>query len=83
MSSPVLVSNEPAGKGDRILIVGATGFIGQFIAQASLDANRKTYILIRSYPDNFHPKVKIIKEFEDKGAIILHVKYVTLISFVI
>ncbi|WMV28151.1 hypothetical protein MTR67_021536 [Solanum verrucosum] len=72
MSSPLLVSNGSAGKGGRILIVGATGFIGQFITQASLDANRRTYILIRSFSDNFHPKIKIIKEFEDKGAIILH-----------
>ncbi|XP_059315519.1 leucoanthocyanidin reductase-like, partial [Lycium ferocissimum] len=46
--------------------------IGQFIAQASLDANRRNYILVRSFPDNFHPKIKIIKGFEDKGAIILH-----------
>ncbi|KAG5603758.1 hypothetical protein H5410_025250 [Solanum commersonii] len=72
MSSPLLVSNGSAGKGGRILIVGATGFIGQFITQASLDANRRTYILVRSFSDNFHPKIKISKEFEDKGAIILH-----------
>uniref|UniRef100_A0A3Q7GBK5 NmrA-like domain-containing protein n=1 Tax=Solanum lycopersicum TaxID=4081 RepID=A0A3Q7GBK5_SOLLC len=68
MSSPLLISNGSAGKGGRILIVGATGFIGQFITQASLDANRRTYILVRSFPSNFHPKIKIIKEFEDKGA---------------
>ncbi|KAK4357566.1 hypothetical protein RND71_023176 [Anisodus tanguticus] len=72
MASPVLISNGPAGKGGRILIIGATGFIGQFIAQANLDANRRTYILVRSFQDNFHPKVKDIKAFEDKGAIILH-----------
>ncbi|KAK4715360.1 hypothetical protein R3W88_013698 [Solanum pinnatisectum] len=72
MSSPLLVSNGSAGKGGRILIVGTSGFIGQFITQASLDANRRTYILVRSFSDNFHLKIKIIKEFEDKGAIILH-----------
>ncbi|TMW96254.1 hypothetical protein EJD97_007674, partial [Solanum chilense] len=66
MSSPLLISNGSAGKSGRILIVGATGFIGQFITQASLDANRRTYILVRSFPNNFHSKIKIIKEFEDK-----------------
>lgn len=79
MSSPLLISNGSAGKGGRILIVGATGFIGQFITQASLDANRRTYILVRSFPSNFHPKIKIIKEFEDKGAHNIARKYVTLI----
>ncbi|OIS95807.1 PREDICTED: leucoanthocyanidin reductase-like [Nicotiana attenuata] len=70
MTSPP-ISNGVTGKGGRILVVGATGFIGRNIAEASLDANRRTYILIRSFPD-CHSKIKLIKAFEDKGAIILH-----------
>ena len=56
----------------RVLIVGATGFIGQFVTESSLDAGRSTYVLVR--PSACGPsKAKIIKAFQDKGAIILHV----------
>lgn len=55
----------------RVLIVGATGFIGQFVTESSLDAGRSTYVLVR--PSACGPsKAKIIKAFQDKGAIILH-----------
>ncbi|GMY18290.1 leucoanthocyanidin reductase-like [Fagus crenata] len=55
----------------RVLIVGATGFIGQFIAESSLDACRPTYVLVR--PGPYSPsRAKIIKAFQDKGAIIIH-----------
>lgn len=55
----------------RVLIVGATGFIGQFVTESSLDAGRSTYVLVR--PSACAPKAKIIKAFQDKSAIILHV----------
>ena len=56
----------------RVLIVGATGFIGQFVTESSLDTGRSTYVLVR--PSACGPsKAKIIKAFQDKGAIILHV----------
>ncbi|CAA3015742.1 Hypothetical predicted protein [Olea europaea subsp. europaea] len=56
---------------NRVLIVGATGFIGHFIAQASLDTGGSTYILIRSLPQ-CPAEAKAVKAFEDKGATILH-----------
>ncbi|KAB1221133.1 Leucoanthocyanidin reductase [Morella rubra] len=59
-----------AGKG-RVLIVGATGFIGQFIAEASLAAGRTTYVLVRPGPGG-PSKAKNVKALQDKGAIILH-----------
>ncbi|KAK9277584.1 hypothetical protein L1049_007129 [Liquidambar formosana] len=59
-----------AAKG-RILIAGATGFIGQFVAEASLEANRPTYILVR--PNSGCPsKAEAIKALQQKGAIIVH-----------
>ena len=59
----------------RVLIVGATGFIGQFIAESSLDACRPTYVLVR--PGPYSPsRAKIIKAFQDKGAIIIHVSFI-------
>lgn len=61
-----------AAKNGRILIVGATGFIGRFVAEASLDAGQPTYVLIR--PGPLDPsKADIIKSLKDRGAIILHV----------
>ncbi|KAK3041286.1 hypothetical protein RJ639_001388 [Escallonia herrerae] len=60
----------PAGKG-RVLIVGATGFIGQFITQACIDTGRPTYVLVRSTPRS-PSKAKAIKALEDKGVTILH-----------
>ncbi|XVE53355.1 hypothetical protein DITRI_Ditri02bG0197700 [Diplodiscus trichospermus] len=54
----------------RVLIVGATGFIGQFVAEASLDAGRPTYVLVRPSSGN-HSKNKIAKALQDRGAILL------------
>ena len=60
-----------AAKG-RVLIVGATGFIGQFVAEASLGAGRATYLLARPL-DISSSKAKTIKNLQDKGAIIIQV----------
>ncbi|KAG2665323.1 hypothetical protein I3760_15G003200 [Carya illinoinensis] len=62
----------PAAKSTcRVLIVGATGFMGQFVAEASLLTGRPTYLLVR--PGSVSPsKAKSIKNLQDKGAIILH-----------
>ncbi|XP_059454362.1 leucoanthocyanidin reductase-like [Corylus avellana] len=57
----------------RVLIVGATGFIGQFVAEASLDAGRPTYVLVRPGSVGGGPsKGSTIRALQDKGAIILH-----------
>ncbi|KAL4347493.1 hypothetical protein GQ457_17G016420 [Hibiscus cannabinus] len=55
----------------RVLIVGATGFIGQFVAEASLDAGRPTYVLVRPSSGN-HSKTKVAKALQDRGAILLN-----------
>jgi nucleoside-diphosphate-sugar epimerase len=41
------------GSGGPKLIVGATGYIGRFVAEACLDSGRKTCILVR--PGNACP----------------------------
>ncbi|XP_015883025.2 leucoanthocyanidin reductase [Ziziphus jujuba] len=55
----------------RTLIVGSTGFIGRFIAEACLDSGRPTYILIRSSQTS-PSKMSTLKFLQDKGAIVLH-----------
>ncbi|KAK6931452.1 NmrA-like domain [Dillenia turbinata] len=60
----------PATKG-RILIVGATGFIGGFVAEASLAAGWPTYVLVR--PGSDCPlKTSVIEALQEKGAIVIH-----------
>ncbi|XVF42996.1 hypothetical protein PTKIN_Ptkin02bG0004800 [Pterospermum kingtungense] len=53
----------------HVLVIGATGFIGQFVAEASLDAGRPTYVLVRPSSGN-HSK-KVTKALQDRGAILL------------
>jgi len=56
----------------RTLVIGATGFMGRFIAEASLDSGRTTYVLIR--PGSIGPvKFKIVRALQDKGAVVVHV----------
>uniref|UniRef100_A0AAU7NIS0 Leucoanthocyanidin reductase n=1 Tax=Saraca asoca TaxID=1073321 RepID=A0AAU7NIS0_9FABA len=65
--SPILPS---INKG-RVLIVGATGFIGQFVAEASLAAGHPTYVLVRRGPES-PSKAATVRAFQDKGAIVIH-----------
>lgn len=71
MTVPPQVNSIAEEKG-KILIVGATGFIGQFITQAAIDAGRLTFLLTRSLP-KCHTKQNALKCFEEQGCIVLHV----------
>ncbi|KAL5759214.1 hypothetical protein ACOSQ2_018052 [Xanthoceras sorbifolium] len=53
----------------RVLIVGAAGFIGQFVTEASIDSGRPTYLLVGSMSSC---KAKIVKDLQDKGAVVLN-----------
>ncbi|XXG63324.1 hypothetical protein AAC387_Pa05g1547 [Persea americana] len=55
----------------RTLIIGATGFIGRFVAEASLATGRPTLVLVRPGATSTS-KVKTIRALQEKGAIILH-----------
>nr|QKX95869.1 leucoanthocyanidin reductase [Vaccinium myrtillus] len=66
-----LITASVAATKGRVLIVGATGFIGQFIAEASLDSGRTTFVLARSFYDT-PSKAKTIKTLQDKGATVIH-----------
>ncbi|KAI4357866.1 hypothetical protein L6164_001788 [Bauhinia variegata] len=61
----------PSATNGRVFVVGATGFIGQFVAEASLSAGHPTYFLVR--PGAASPaKATIVKSLQDKGAIPIH-----------
>lgn len=56
----------------RTLVVGATGFIGRFVAEASLATGHPTTVLVRCGPTS-PSKAKTIRALQEKGAAILHV----------
>nr|AWH11769.1 leucoanthocyanidin reductase [Nekemias megalophylla] len=61
----------PAATGPRTLVVGAGGFIGRFVAEASLSSGHPTYVLVRSSGTTSPSKGSAIKSLEDQGAILL------------
>ncbi|PON86513.1 Hopanoid-associated sugar epimerase [Trema orientale] len=64
-SVPVLSEGGPT------LIIGSTGFIGCFVAEACLDSGLPTYLLVRP-SQNASSKAATIKILQDKGAIVIH-----------
>lgn len=69
--SPTAIRSSNKG---RVLIVGATGFMGKFLAEASLSIQHPTYLLVRPGP-LIASKAAIIKTFQDKGARVIYVSY--------
>ncbi|KAL8153879.1 hypothetical protein V2J09_011639 [Rumex salicifolius] len=66
----VMATTAVAESKGRILVAGATGFIGRFVAEASMESGLTTFILVR--PGPICPsKAKVIKALEAKGAIIV------------
>jgi leucoanthocyanidin reductase len=52
--------------------VGATGYIGRFVAEACLDSGRRTFILVR--PGNVCPaRAASVDALRHKGAVIVEV----------
>ncbi|KAF2310415.1 hypothetical protein GH714_009749 [Hevea brasiliensis] len=70
MTIPAPAASVPTLK-SPVLIAGATGFIGHFVADACLDSGRPTYVLVRSTPIS-PSAAKVLRSLEEKGAIVLH-----------
>ncbi|KAK7407588.1 hypothetical protein VNO78_09541 [Psophocarpus tetragonolobus] len=56
---------------NRILMIGSSGFMGQFVTKASLALGYPTYLLLRSEP-LCPSKAAIVKSFQEKGAKLIH-----------
>ncbi|CAJ1976697.1 unnamed protein product [Sphenostylis stenocarpa] len=67
----VMSTTIPSPTKARVLIIGATGFIGKFVAEASLLTAHPTYLLLRP-PPLVPSKDVIVKTFQEKGAIVIH-----------
>ncbi|KAF8005803.1 hypothetical protein BT93_K0168 [Corymbia citriodora subsp. variegata] len=65
-------ANSRVEENGRTLIIGSTGFIGQFLAEASLASGRPTYLLVRGGAmSSCKAKANAIVSLQEKGAIIL------------
>ncbi|PIA52709.1 hypothetical protein AQUCO_01000524v1 [Aquilegia coerulea] len=56
----------------KILFIGGTGYIGKFIVEASLKAGHPTFLLVRESSVSDPVKGKVIENFKNSGAILLH-----------
>jgi leucoanthocyanidin reductase len=66
MTAPATAKNN-----SKVLIVGATGFMGRFVAEAIVDSGRPTFILVR--PDSGNPsKANAVDALQKKGAITIY-----------
>ncbi|XP_068637981.1 phenylcoumaran benzylic ether reductase Betv6-like isoform X2 [Aristolochia californica] len=55
----------------KILIIGGTGYIGQFIVRASAEAGNPTFALVRDTAPTDPQKAKILDSFENAGVTLL------------
>uniref|UniRef100_J3LM66 NmrA-like domain-containing protein n=1 Tax=Oryza brachyantha TaxID=4533 RepID=J3LM66_ORYBR len=60
----------PRCSGAALIIVGAPGYIGRFVAEACLDSGRETFILVR--PGNACPaRAAAVDALRQKGAVVI------------
>ncbi|KAI3959035.1 hypothetical protein MKX01_023711 [Papaver californicum] len=59
-------------KTSKILIIGGTGYIGKFIAEASLKSGNPTFLLVRDTIASDPVKGKLIESFKNSGATLLY-----------
>ncbi|KAK9684399.1 hypothetical protein RND81_10G207400 [Saponaria officinalis] len=70
-AEPGLTVTNTVKMGNRTLIVGSTGFIGRFLAEACLDSGHPTYLLVRSGWSASTAKAQTIHFLQKKGAVII------------
>ncbi|KAL3813128.1 hypothetical protein ACJIZ3_014396 [Penstemon smallii] len=57
----------------KILIFGATGYLGKYLIKASISMGHPTYAYVRSIkPNKDSSKHQILKDFESMGVIVFH-----------
>lgn len=57
----------------KILIIGATGYLGKFLVEASSRSGHPTFALIRDSKVSDPHKSKITEEFKNSGVKLIHV----------
>ncbi|XP_058217226.1 isoflavone reductase-like protein [Rhododendron vialii] len=62
----------PIAEKTKILIIGATGYIGKFIVEASAKSGHPTFALVRESTVSDPAKAKLIDGFKNSGVTVLH-----------
>lgn len=57
----------------KILIIGATGYIGKFIVEASSKHGHPTFVLVRETTASDPKKSEVIQNFKNLGVSIIYV----------
>ena len=60
----------------KILIIGGTGYIGEFIVEASTKAGHPTFVLVRESTVSDSVKGKLVEGFKNSGSTLVHVSSV-------
>ncbi|KAL3697221.1 hypothetical protein R1sor_011297 [Riccia sorocarpa] len=55
----------------KVLIIGATGYIGKYLVRASLKLEHPTFILVRSLTPSDPAKAQLIRSFQNSGVTVL------------
>lgn len=58
----------------KILVIGATGYIGKLIVEGSAKSGHSTFALVREASLSDPVKAKLVHSFKDLGVTILHVR---------
>ncbi|KAL2644046.1 hypothetical protein R1flu_011633 [Riccia fluitans] len=55
----------------KVLIIGATGYIGKYLVNASVKLGHPTFVLLRSLTTSDPPKAELVKSFQESGVTLL------------
>ena len=66
----------------KILVIGGAGYIGKFIVEASAEAGRPTFVLVRECSLSNHAKSKIIHHLITLGAFFVFVRKLQHLSYI-
>lgn len=59
----------------KVLLIGGTGYIGKFIAEASVRSGHRTFALVRDTAPSDPSKSQIVQKLKDLGVTLIQVNY--------
>lgn len=65
----------------KILVIGATGYIGKFLVEAAAGQGHQTFALVRENAVQSLSKEKLIESFKASGVTIIYVRTVDILRF--
>ncbi|XP_047321711.1 phenylcoumaran benzylic ether reductase POP1-like [Impatiens glandulifera] len=72
MAAATTLAAEEWRSNSRVLIIGGSGYIGKFIAEASAKKGHPTFVLIRENSISSPEKSDIFQKFKDAGISLIH-----------